>query len=595
MYRRLFLILLLLSFIFGLAACKGQAPTASSGPASASPTHTPTPSPRPTATPAPTPSPTPTVPPTPTPSPTPTPEITDPAKLLVPPDTLPGYEPGKKQSDGSWLKKIDDSASIRWWLFDHDNRLLSSAEPEEPIAFGSVKTFTDMEGVLTFRGNHFRNAPSWGEADITEEKLEIVWTHSIGAISGNNSYWPGAGWTGQPLLVHWPEETRRVMGIDPVMKEIDLVEVIYPVFDGHIYFLDLESGAPTRDPIKVGYGFKGTASADPRGYPLLYAGQGLNDTNGRIGPFRYRIFDLIQNKEIAGIAGKDSVAFRSWAAFDASGLIDWKSDTLLQPGENGLFYRVSLNSQFDLAAGTVSVDPELTRFRYKIGSNPSYGIESSPVAWRNFIYLTDNDGNILCLDVNALTVVWVFRAGDDSDATMVLEETEDGVFLYHGNTIDKRRKASPCQLRKIDALTGQLIWQHDVPCVYDSNLNGGLLATPLLGHDDFADLIIFNVSKTTGHQAGTLIALDKNSGDVVWERKLQHYSWSSPVSVRSTSGRSYGIFCDSLGIMHLFDPLTGEDLDTISLGRNCEASPSVYNDRIVVATYDQKIFCIRVS
>jgi hypothetical protein len=47
--------------------------------------------------------------------------------------------------------------------------------------------------------------------------------------------------------------------------------------------------------------------------------------------------------------------------------------------------------------------------------------------------------------------------------------------------------------------------------------------------------------------------------------------------------------------MHLFDPLTGEDLDTISLGRNCEASPAVYNDRIVVATYDRKIYCVRVS
>ena len=39
---------------------------------------------------------------------------------------------------------------------------------------------------------------------------------------------------------------------------------------------------------------KETASVDPKGYPLLYAGQGLNDTNGRKGPFRYRIFDLIQ-------------------------------------------------------------------------------------------------------------------------------------------------------------------------------------------------------------------------------------------------------------------------------------------------------------
>ena len=99
---------------------------------------------------------------------------------------------------------------------------------------------------------------------------------------------------------------------------------------------------------------------------------------------------------------------------------------------------------------------------------------------------------------------------------MVLEETEDGVFIYHGNTIDNRGKLAGsdqdvCQLRKFNALTGELVWQYDVPCVYESYLNGGMLATPLLGKDDFADLVIFNVCKTTSHAAGTLLALDKVS------------------------------------------------------------------------------------
>ena len=47
------------------------------------------------------------------------------------------------------------------------------------------------------------------------------------------------------------------MGISDEMKAKDLVEVIYPVFDGNIYCLDLETGKTTRDPIKVGYRFQG--------------------------------------------------------------------------------------------------------------------------------------------------------------------------------------------------------------------------------------------------------------------------------------------------------------------------------------------------
>ncbi len=80
------------------------------------------------------------------------------------------------------------------------------------------------------------------------------------------------------------------------------MEVIYPVFDGKIYFLDLETGKRTRDPIHVGFSFKGTASADPRGYPLLYAGQGLRRPMAGKALY-FHIFDLIQNKRIYGIPG----------------------------------------------------------------------------------------------------------------------------------------------------------------------------------------------------------------------------------------------------------------------------------------------------
>lgn len=576
------------------AACASQGSTTTAGTSSTSATSATSGSTTTVPTLSPTPSPT----PGPTPTPTPTPEITDPALLAIPLETLEGYTAGKLQSDGSWLKTAADGSKIRWWIYKGSS-LQKNYQPEETIAFGSTKTFTAVEGVLTFRGNNHRTAPAWGKADVTEKKLEIVWTKDIGAISGTGSYWPGAGWTGQPLLVHWPEETRQVMGISEELKAKDLVEVIYPVFDGHIYCLDLETGKATRDPIEVGYGFKGTGSVDPRGYPLFYAGQGLNDTNGQIGPFRYRIFDLIQNKEIYGIPGKDPVALRSWGAFDSSALIDWKSDTLLEPAENGLFYKVKLNTNFNAAAGTVAIDPEITKLRYKTSVSSKFGIESSSVAYRNLLYFSDNDGNILCLDINTLEPVWSFNAEDDSDATMVLEETKDGVFLYHGNTVDKRGNFGGsandiCQIRKLNALTGELVWEYDIPCVYESYLNGGMLATPLLGQDDISDLVIFNVCKTTSHSAGTLVALDKVSGDVVWKRSLEAYSWSSPISVKGEDGLSYGIFCDSAGIMHLFDPRTGKDFSTLSIGRNCEASPSAYNNMIVVATYAQKIYGIRI-
>lgn len=537
--------------------------------------------------------------PSPTPSSSPSkPAITDPAQLSILSSTLPGFVAGKLQSDGSFTKTAPDFGTIRWWRYADGTRLLKDYQATDPVAFGVPSTFTQIPGVLTFRGNNYRDAPAYGSASVTQKKLEVVWTKNIGAISGTGSWWPGAGWTGQPLLVNWPAETRAVMGISDEMKAKNLVEVIYPVFDGNIYFLDLETGKPTRDPIKVGFGFKGTGSVDPRGYPLFYAGQGLNDTNGKIGAFRYRIFDLIQNKEVSGFAGKDPVAFRSWGAFDSSALINWQADTLLEPGENGLYYKVKLNTKFDAKAKTVSVNPQITRFRYKTPVSAKYGIESSQVAYRNLVYFSDNDGNLICLDVNTLEPVWAYNVGDDSDATMVLEETPEGVFIYHGNTLDKRGStggSKMCNLRKFDALTGKLVWQYDIPVVYESYLNGGMLATPLLGKDDLKDLVIFNICKTTSHAAGTLLGIDKTSGKPVWTRPLPAYSWSSPIPIKSKEGKTYGILCDSAGVMHLFDPLTGKDISTVSIGLNCEASPSAYNEMIVVATYAQKIYGVKIS
>jgi outer membrane protein assembly factor BamB len=541
---------------------------------------------------------------------------TDPDKLAIPLETLPGYAAGTPSADG-WtsIPMTEADGDVSWRIWNNDNQVVDDYTPEQSVAFGAAQTYTTVPGVLAFRGNHHRTAPAYGTADVSQKKLDIVWTQEIGEVRGDGSYFPGAGWTGQPLLVNWPEETRQAMGFDPEFADKDLVEVLYPVFEGKIYRLDLETGKQTKAPIDAGCGFKGTGSVDPRGYPLLYAGQGLDDMDDDKDtadcPFRYRIFDLIQNKEVSGWSGDDDPARprKDWGAFDSSALVNAATDTLIEPSENGLVYKAKLNAKFDPQAKTVSVDPVLTKLEYKTPASDTFGIESSAVAYRNLMFASDNDGNLICWDATTMRIVWARDVGDDSDASMVLEETPDGVFLYHGNTLDKRGHSGEddfTYLRKIDALTGKLVWEYRVPTVASYPNNGGLLATPVLGEGEISDLVLFNVSKTTnpplclfgkclGDFGGELIALDKVTGKPAWTRQLDRYSWSSPVVFTGTDGHSYGIFADAGGTMHLFDPNTGEDYSTVSLGKNVEASPAIYNDMIVVASYDKKIFGIKIS
>lgn len=492
-----------------------------------------------------------------------------------------------------------DGGTIDYWVFGN-GKPLSVYQPTTPILFGKPSDYTKIEGVLAFRGNNYRTSAAWGTADIKQKKLEIIWTKDIGAVSSTKSWWPGTGWTGQPLLVHWPQSTRLAMNISDEMKQKDLVEVIYPVFDGHIYFLDLATGKPTRGAINVGFPFKGTGVIDPRGYPILYCGQGLNEVNGKYGEFNYHIFNLLDQTEMYALYGRDNLAFRKWGAWDSSGLVDAKTDTFIECAENGMVYLTKLNTQYDESAGKLSIAPQITRYRYRTSYTDELGIENSPAAYKNFLYFSDNGGAVQCLDLNTLKPVWIYNAEDDSDCTITIEESANGsAALYTANEIDKRsaetKKGADCNIRKLDALTGQLIWQYNVPCIYHYYLNGGALATPLVGQDDISNMIIFNVCFTSSTSDGKLIALDKNTGNLIWERSLSAYSWSSPVAIKGDDGKTYAIFCDSAGKMHLFDPKTGNDLDVISLGKNIESSPAVYGDTIVVGSYAQKIFGIKVQ
>ena len=526
---------------------------------------------------------------------------TDPARLTLPLASVPAFRAGTPNADGWTTNAMTDaSGDFTWRVVDADGQPVKDYKPANTVAFGAPQTYTQVPGVLVFRGNNARSAPAYGTADVKDAKLQVAWTQDTGEVRGDGSYWPGAGWTGQPLLVNWPEATRKAMGYaDEFANDPNFTEVIYPTFTGVIYRLDLATGTQTRAPIETGCGYKGTGSIDPRGYPLLYAGQGLDDMDGVNCPWQYRVFDLIQNKQVAGWSGTDPAAPRKdWGAFDSSALVNAASDTLIEPAENGLVYKAKLNATFDPVAKTVSVNPQVTRMEYRAPSSEKFGIESSAVAYRNLMFASDNDGNLICWDANTMAVVWVRDIGDDSDASMVLEETPEGVFLYHGNTLDKRKPGSAEQvtnLRKINALTGQLVWEYKVPTLNDQPNNGGLLGSPLLGTGEISDLVIFNVSKTTSLKEGDMVALDRKTGELVWKRHLKRYSWSSPVQITSTTGKAYGIVTDSGGTMHLFDPNTGNDLSTLSLGKNTEASPAVYGNMIVVASYARRIWGIKIT
>ncbi len=474
--------------------------------------------------------------------------------------------------------------------------------PDSELSFSVGEDYTDVDGIVTFRGNNFRDSAAYGTAKMTNYTLTGKWSYSTGSLTSDGTSWSGSGWTGQPLMNKWPRDVKAHMNMyDWAKEKDDLVEVIYACMDGYIYFLDLETGEPTRDPMYLGYTFKGSGALDPRGYPLMYVGAGYNSNEGTAKAF---IINLLDCTVLYTFGDNDSFSLRgSLSFFDSSALVDAETDTLIYPGENGILYLIKLNTAYDPTAGTLTIAPgRIVKWHYygTRSSTANYwvGMEDSAAVYKGYLFIADNGGLLMCLDLNTLQLVWVQDILDDSNSTPVLSIENDHLYLYISTSFHlgwRSSSTATVPVWKIDAETGEILWQTDFECHSEDGVSGGVQSTIASGSNTLSDYIYVTVSKTENNAVGVLACLNKNTGEILWEHTAG-YAWSSPVCVYNSDGTGKVLYCSSDGNMYLLDGATGEVHNTLSLSQGViEASPAVYNNYAVVGTRDCKIWCVQLG
>lgn len=478
----------------------------------------------------------------------------------------------------------------------------SSYVPDAEISFSLGEDYTQTEGIVTFRGNNFRDSPAYGTAEMTDYSLSDKWSFETSSLSSGGAYWSGSGWTGQPLMSKWPKEVKEHMNMYQWAKDKDsLVEVIYACMDGYVYFLDLETGEATRDSLYLGYTFKGSGALDPRGYPILYVGAGYNSDYGTAKVF---IINLLDCTTMYTFGDNDPFSLRgSLSFFDSSALVDANTDTLIYPGENGLLYLIKLNTNYDPTAGTLSISPgRIVKWQYNGIRSDAYsywwGMEDSAAIYQGYLFVADNGGHLMCLDLNSLELVWVQDVLDDSNSSPVLSIEDGHLYLYVSTSFHlgwRSYNTAAVPIWKIDAETGEVIWRTDYECYSEDGVSGGVQSTIATGRDGLFDYIYVTVSKTEDHASGVLSCLDKKTGEIIWEHHAG-YAWSSPVCVYDSEGTGKVLYCSSDGNMYLLDGLSGTVHSTFSLSDGViEASPAVYNNYVVVGTRDCKIWGIELT
>lgn len=526
-----------------------------------------------------------TVQPTPTPTPEPTPT----------PVGLPDFKP--HFVDGTEPERLISSTAIMV-----DGEVVEEYESDYEINFDLPERYTELEGIVTFRGDNFRSGAAYGTAAVSSKTLTKAWSKSTSGLSDSDGiYWSGSGWTGQPLIVKWPEATRKNISAmyDWAREKEGLVEVIYATLDGHVYFYELTSGEYTREPLNLGLNYKGAGALDPRGYPILYVGSGVDSVNGRS---RVKVVNLIDNSVMFEFGHNETFANRGWHMFDSSPLVSAETDQLIYPGENGILYIIHLNTKYNEQTGELSVDPDnIVKWKYngvRSGSRYWLGVESSAAIINNYIFLADNGGNLMCLDLNTLKLVWVQDVFDDTNCSPVVDVEDGHPYIYISTSFHygwRSYSTAAIPIFKIDAETGEIVWRTDYTCYTVQDLSGGVQGTIAVGKNKLSDMIFVPIARTPGASSGTLAALKKETGEVVWEKETSMYSWSSPVDFYDADGNGYLLYCNSGFNMFLIDGKTGEQLDYMNLGGNIEASPAMYGNYAVVGTRAMRTYCIQVG
>ena len=435
---------------------------------------------------------------------------------------------------------------------------------------------TAFAGLTTFRGNATRSY--YGRGPVPRDP-QVLWRYpASGALCSTSSdqhgarLWCGTGWTGQPNVI---------------VQADGSIEVRIGAYDAAYHFLDGLTGEPVRPELQTGDLAKGSATSDPDGYPLYYAGS-------RDNLLRIVAMDRAEPTVLWSLNASTSVPNPVWNNdWDGAPLV--VEGHLLVGGENSWFYVIELNRDYD-RNGKVTVDPEVVltvpgfddALLAALGDR-NVSIESSVAFFDGVAYFANSGGLVQGWDISRVLEggrkvrrVFRFWTGEDTDATVVIDEEGS---LYVGSELERNtaRGAEVGQLMKLDPSRPDdpLVWS--VP-ITERGFEGagGVWATPALYGD--------SVYVATNY--GDLLAVDRDTGRERWRIHLVGPTWSSPVPVDGVLLQG-----DCGGTLHAFDISRHPDREprelwSLNLGSCVESTPAVWDGMIYVGTRGGAIFGI---
>jgi hypothetical protein len=474
---------------------------------------------------------------------------------------------------------------------------------QKDVFFGMVASgITEGDeacGIITYRGNSLRQGAVYGAAEIEKAAFSSTWSVKIGQSSNDLS---GVQHTGQPLIVQWNDDMRSMLKIsESKKKKSDLTEIIYAGTDGKIYFMDLDDGTYTRNPIDLETTITGTGTISSTSVPLYVIGGNTSSTASA----EIYIVDLIKGEVIYSFGSSQSFnedTLKAEYGFSAAALFSDAADCLISQGENGIIYSLAVRASNASGSIDAAFSSEL-EYTYSLSTQSENGLVTtngaSQAAWGDYIYSVDSSGTLNCIDVNNWQMIWMRKLGECVDATPVIEADKDAgtAYIYIGTALsleNGKSNSGKIYLYKLNAANGNIIWQQEYDARVTGKTDGGSLSSCVVGKDGLSDYVYFLLAGTDSKKSGTLVCLNKTYGNEEYTVAMKHYSISNPEAVYGTNGEGYIVLCDISGNLFMLDGKSGEVKDTRSTGEKITGSPAIFNDMLVVST-ESRIYGIKLD
>ena len=107
-------------------------------------------------------------------------------------------------------------------------------------------------------------------------------------------------------------------------------------------------------------------------------------------------------------------------------------------------------------------------------------------------------------------------------------------------------------------------------------------------------MVIYIVARAPSSYDGVMLALNRETGEVIWEVDTVNYAWSSPAAFYTEEGKAYIAFVNASGKIRLVDGETGQVLYALGLNQTTEASPVVFGNMMVLGTREG-VYGIKIS